>query len=206
MSDDEAETEVVLVPSSDSSEQSVAHPGLKRALKKRKELDIEKKKIIEQKRSKLDELQKDSDEKNRRRWERNYSSEDSVVKGNDNITTYYCSYCANPSLIIDISLSELPERKSDNSRVLNEEKHLFKRMMVEGETKYIKREGGLEMQCRLMCKECGLFQCYRPVPVGKKSKYCYFVHDALTDNPAKVKTIASIPIREEDEEEEKEEN
>lgn len=179
-------SENVTITTTDSLADVVAHPGLKRALRKRKELDKEKQKMIDVKRIKQDEEAKEQEESSRRRWERNYSSDDSGLReDNNNIQTYYCAYCLQPSLIIDCLLGELPLRKSDKARVMREDKHLYKRMMEEGETKLIKRAKGVEQQCRLVCKDCGLLLCYRPVPVGKKSKYCYFVDGGMVDNPNK---------------------
>jgi hypothetical protein len=79
---------------------------------------------------------------------------------------------------------------------------MFKRMMEEGEVKKIKREKGVEKQYRLNCKECGLFQCYRPVPPGSSTKYCYFVEGALTPDPNVGRpTLNNVgTIREEEEE------
>lgn len=180
----------------DEKAEAVRHPGLKRAFKKRAELEVQKKKMLENKRQKLDDIHKESEEKSRRRWERNYCSDDNGLQDDCPVHTYYCSYCLEPSLLIDAKLPSLKLRKADGARVMQEDKHLFKRMMNEGEIKYIKREKGIERQYRLVCKECGLLLCYRPVPMGQKSKYCYFVKDSMIDDPkkgvrSKVKRAAS---------------
>ena len=82
-------------------------------------------------------------------------------------------------------------RSTDQSYVVDEEKHLvdiffffLKRHcpsaysefsehvdQVElnarkGEIKHIRREKGVEQQCRLMCEDCGCLLAYRPKPVG----------------------------------------
>eukprot|EP00808_Paulinella_micropora_P021352 g40555.t1 len=123
-------------------------------------------------------------------------------------TVYYCAFCGAFALMMDVSLRKLPLRKTDSSRVLEEQKHTFKRNMVMGPT-------GVERQYRLNCKACGLLMCYRVAPVGKPSKcepslttncrftphpipsflsfcvllrYCYFVKDALVGDPSEVVT------------------
>lgn len=60
-----------------------------------------------------------NEEKSRRRWERNYSSEDSVVEDESSFAVYYCSFCGAFALVIDVKLDTLPTRKTDGARVLD---------------------------------------------------------------------------------------
>eukprot|EP00808_Paulinella_micropora_P021350 g40553.t1 len=139
------------------------------------------------KKARADEMERRDEERTRRRWERNYSSNDTVLD-EKRVEVYYCAFCGAFALMMDVSLRKLPLRKTDSSRVLEEQKHTFKRNMVMGPTVHIKRRKGVERQYRLNCKACGLLMCYRVAPVGKPSKYCYFVKDALVGDPSEVVT------------------
>ncbi|GAB5355231.1 hypothetical protein AAMO2058_000188000 [Amorphochlora amoebiformis] len=116
-----------------------------------------------------------------KKWEKNYTSEESDIK-EEGLNVCYC-ICGQYSMILDVSLDKLPKRKSDGSLVVNEKKRVCKRNMVEGQTKLIRRKGGLERQYRFSCKQCGLFLCYRSVPGSQSGKYTYVVKGALTHNP-----------------------
>lgn len=59
-----------------------------------------------------------NEEKSRRRWERNYSSEDSIIEDESAFAVYYCAFCGAFALVVDVKLDTLPTRKTDGSRVL----------------------------------------------------------------------------------------
>mmetsp|Transcript_30530 Transcript_30530/g.42514 ORF Transcript_30530/g.42514 Transcript_30530/m.42514 type:complete len:209 (+) Transcript_30530:132-758(+) len=121
-----------------------------------------------------------------RKWEKNYSSEESNIK-DDGLTVCYCKHCGQYSMILDTILNKLPIRKSDKSRVVNEKKRVCKKNMVTGQAKLIKRKaGGVERQYRFFCKQCGLFLCYRSVPESHVGSYTFIVKDALTDSLSKL--------------------
>lgn len=129
--------------------------------------------------------EREQEEKSRRRWERNYTSEDSGLN-DDSFFTFYCSFCGHYAIIVDCDIGKLPKRGSDGSFVLDETKHVFKRQMNDGQTKVIRRDKGVEKQYRFHCKECDLPLCYRSAPKDKDSKYSYFIKDALTNDPKTV--------------------
>mmetsp|Transcript_30013 Transcript_30013/g.52690 ORF Transcript_30013/g.52690 Transcript_30013/m.52690 type:complete len:219 (+) Transcript_30013:8-664(+) len=126
-----------------------------------------------------------------RKWDMNYTSEDTDLK-DDGLKVCYCRYCGQYSMILDVSVSTLPTRKSDGAHVVNEKRRVCRRNMVEGQAKLIKRKGGLEKQYRWFCKQCGLFLCYRSVPADARGKYTFIVKDALTDNLGELKEAGVI--------------
>eukprot|EP00277_Geminigera_cryophila_P023035 CAMPEP_0179481340 /NCGR_PEP_ID=MMETSP0799-20121207/59097_1 /TAXON_ID=46947 /ORGANISM="Geminigera cryophila, Strain CCMP2564" /LENGTH=80 /DNA_ID=CAMNT_0021293907 /DNA_START=51 /DNA_END=289 /DNA_ORIENTATION=+ len=71
----------------------------------------------------------------------------------------------------------MPKRGTDQSHVIDESKHLVELNARKGEIKHIRREKGVEQQCRLMCETCGCLLAYRPKPVGEPSKYLYVLPD-----------------------------
>ena len=99
---------------SETNEEELA-PAMKKAIEKRKLLERERKEQLDQKRQSEEDKKNSEDEKTRRRWERNYSSEDSKLD-EDNLVSYYCSYCAAFSLIMDISMEDLKKRSADGYR------------------------------------------------------------------------------------------
>lgn len=131
------------------------------------------------------------EERTRRRWERNYSSEDSGLNDEkETITVYYCSFCTSPSLIIDGNLRELPRRGRDKSRVIVAKRgRMCRYMMSNGLVKVIKRVKGFERQYRLNCKQCGLFMAYCTTKERTKGPGpVYIVDGALTDDPKNLTT------------------
>jgi len=134
-----------------------------------------------------EEKERAEQEATRRRWEKQYSSEDSEVRGKESeLNTYYCAYCGNFSLILDTTLELLPMRKADGAMVIDEAKRAFKFSVAPGPEKLIKRDNGLERQHRLNCKQCGLFLMYRSGPMGAPSKFTYICSGALTIDPRSI--------------------
>ena len=100
-----------------------------------------------------------------------------------------CKICKAFALKIAKSLAKLPRRSTDQSHVIDEEKHLVELNVRKGEIKRIQREKGVEQQCRLMCQDCGCLLAYRPKPVGEPCKFLYVLPDVVeaTDSEAPVR-------------------
>mmetsp|Transcript_37915 Transcript_37915/g.60897 ORF Transcript_37915/g.60897 Transcript_37915/m.60897 type:complete len:230 (+) Transcript_37915:27-716(+) len=127
-----------------------------------------------------------------RKWEKNYSSEESNIK-DDGLKVCYCKHCGQYSMILDVLLNKLPIRKSDKSRVVNEKKRVCKKNMIAGQAKLIKRKaGGIERQYRFFCKQCGLLLCYRSVPENQVGSYTFIVKDALTDSLSEIAELENV--------------
>jgi hypothetical protein len=123
--------------------------------------------------------------------DQNYSSETSDV--DERLKILYCKHCGQYSMVLDVKLSQLPTRKSDGSRVVNEKVRVCRRNMSEGQVKLIKRKKGIERQYRWNCKQCGLFLCYRSVAGKETGKHTFIIADALTDDPSAMMGKPSAP-------------
>lgn len=107
---------------------------------------------------------------------------------NESLIPYFC-ICGQVALILDCDLKKLPLRKRDGARVVDSKFHAHKLRCEEAETVYLKREKGLEKQCRYNCKRCGLFLFYRH---DKKTRITFIVDAAVAkgkteENPALLK-------------------
>lgn len=86
-------------------------------------------------------------------------------------------------ILIDTTGSKVYQRKTDKAYVIDEPNCIQSMYLISGDNVYLRREGGIEQQCRLECPGCKLFCAYRPVPIDQPSRYLYIVYDALTDTP-----------------------
>ena len=105
-----------------------------------------------------------------RRQETTYSSEHSTVNETP-VDVWYCAACAAFALITDAPLEVAPRRKTDGAAVMDEGKATFRRAMVAGDTKLIRRDAGVERQYRLNCKHCALPLAYRTAPIDAPAKF-----------------------------------
>jgi hypothetical protein len=79
-----------------------------------------------------------------------FTSDDAPKGAEEQLFVYYCKFSGRHALTTSISLSKLPRRKMDNSRVLDTEEHATKLYTTDGGTKLIKRHNGkIERQHRL---------------------------------------------------------
>jgi len=141
------------------------------------------------KRKRVEEAERVAEERSKRKWERNYCSEDSKVT-EEQSTIYYCAHCGAFALtLIDKRISDLPMRPTDGSSVLNEATDTYSKTMSRGPVKVLQRANGLETQYRMNCKDCSIFLCYRPTPWNTSAKYTYIIKDALVDDQIKVKKL-----------------
>ncbi|KAK8822337.1 hypothetical protein WA577_005501, partial [Blastocystis sp. JDR] len=114
--------------------------------------------------------------------QREYPDETDDIKLH-NMCVCYCRYCGEYAMILPCPIETLLIRKRDMSRVLSENGVDFKyNLNYEGDT-YIRREKGLERQCRLYCTHCRLVIAYRLAPPGEPSKFLYIVNGSLTTDP-----------------------
>ncbi|KAL1228436.1 UPF0428 protein CXorf56 -like protein [Trichinella pseudospiralis] len=72
---------------------------------------------------------------------------------------YYC-LCGELALISEKPLDRLPLRPRDRARVLDNEKGTYKTFSKPNETVYLLRSEGVEVQCRLECKQCSAIMFY----------------------------------------------
>eukprot|EP00045_Choanoeca_perplexa_P011281 m.118802 g.118802 ORF g.118802 m.118802 type:complete len:218 (-) comp15575_c1_seq7:173-826(-) len=77
-----------------------------------------------------------------------------VVEENQ-LHVYYC-LCTSMAVISDVTLETLPQRTSDKARLLDSTQRQYKSTLIEGPKLHIRRPGGVEIQQRLKCKNCGL--------------------------------------------------
>eukprot|EP00741_Cyanophora_paradoxa_P012270 tig00020604_g11857.t1 len=97
----------------------------------------------------------------------------------------YCGACGGIDPVVRLSskLSLLPKRSTDGAYVVDVRK-LKTRNLVDGETKLIKREKGVEKQVRMLCPRCKLVAAYRPNEDFSKCSHIYLIaQGALTDVP-----------------------
>eukprot|EP00270_Netrium_digitus_P013258 TRINITY_DN4379_c0_g1_i2.p2 TRINITY_DN4379_c0_g1~~TRINITY_DN4379_c0_g1_i2.p2 ORF type:complete len:126 (+),score=26.29 TRINITY_DN4379_c0_g1_i2:101-478(+) len=94
-----------------------------------------------------------------------------------------CTLAARP-------IQEMPERKTDGSRVVDAAKDLVYLMCVKGGTKLLKREKGLEKQFRYNCELCDVCVAYRPVPYEKETKYIYIFPEGVHPH----RSVGLMPI------------
>jgi hypothetical protein len=92
----------------------------------------------------------------------------------------YCVCCGSYAMVISTQLETLPKRRTDQSLVLDETKHLKKNTTKEGKQTMIKRAKGNERQYRQNCSTCGVFLAYRSTQ--RVAKYLYLLEGALTSN------------------------
>ncbi|XP_066923975.1 STING ER exit protein-like [Clytia hemisphaerica] len=108
--------------------------------------------------------------------------------GSDLLMPYFC-LCGQVALILDCDLKKLPLRGKDGARVVDAKYHAHKLRCEESETVFLKREKGLEKQCRYKCKRCGLLLFSRH---DKKTKITFIVDGAVVkgkteENPSLLK-------------------
>lgn len=92
---------------------------------------------------------------------------------------YQCSICNHFCFKLARPLEQMPERKTDGSRVVDARGDLVAVACVKGGTKLLKREKGVEKQFRYNCELCNVCVAYRPVPYEEDSKYIYVFPEAV---------------------------
>lgn len=115
-------------------------------------------------------------------------------EGDTPLYVYYC-LCGQMSMILDCTLDKLPLRKTDHARVADGAHHAYKLNSIEGDTVYLKRQGGVERQFRQKCKRCGLWLYYHPSK--KDHKVTFIVDGALVqsgDDPIQAKKAAAEKV------------
>ena len=103
------------------------------------------------------------------------------------LNVYYC-LCGQMSLILDYNLDRLPLRTTDNARVIDGNKRVYKLHIAEKQNDdivYIERDNGVEKQYRYYCKNCSLLIFYKHNP---NSKILFVVQGALRYRPRDILT------------------
>jgi len=92
----------------------------------------------------------------------------------------YCMCCGESVLILgpEVSLTDLPRRKTDGAIVLERGVTVFKLKSKPTETKVLKRPGGYERQYRFGCWNCGVQLGYRAEDGGDSVALTYLLADA----------------------------
>jgi len=105
-------------------------------------------------------------------------------------------------LYVDTLLERLPQRKTDASFILINQKRTYKLTAQSGPPKILKRShGGFEKQYRYHCPRCRLPIAYEMTPTRKSGPYTYIFNGALsleqgtlTTLTQKVSKVNSTPI------------
>ncbi|KEP66709.1 UNVERIFIED_CONTAM: hypothetical protein HHA_269410 [Hammondia hammondi] len=110
----------------------------------------------------------------------NYTSETSVLQFTERkLSTLYCAVCGAHALVTEVDFQNLPRRGSDDAAVLQILETFNKLYTVPAERVLLRRPAGLEVQYRMMCRDCGFPLGYRPVPFNEPTRMVYFFKDAL---------------------------
>eukprot|EP00897_Mesotaenium_endlicherianum_P000314 jgi/Mesen1/10283/ME000079S09703 len=98
------------------------------------------------------------------------------------------------------ALTEMPERKTDRSRVVATATDLVSLACAKGGSKLLQREKGVEKQFRYNCELCDSCVAYKPVPYEQDSKYLYVFPEAVvakksgnTSTPLVTPPLAVLP-------------
>ncbi|VWU50848.1 conserved protein, unknown function [Hepatocystis sp. ex Piliocolobus tephrosceles] len=120
----------------------------------------------------------------------NYTSKDSILnKFEKDFLVYFCFLCGYTCLISEVDISTLPTRKTDNSIIFPFKKITHKKIHKKQKDRIIiKRKNGIEIQYRLLCKDCN-------VPIGytnnlsddNENSFIYYYHYSLLTDQAKCK-------------------
>ncbi|PFH35610.1 hypothetical protein BESB_052610 [Besnoitia besnoiti] len=106
-----------------------------------------------------------------------YTSETSAVQMNERkLSTLYCSVCGAHALVTEEDFQSLPRRGSDDAVILESFNKLY---TVPSDRVLLRRPAGLEVQYRVVCRDCGFPIGYRPVPFNEPTRMVYFFKDAL---------------------------
>eukprot|EP01079_Euglenida_sp_SAG-EU17-18_P002501 gene2501-3248_t len=110
----------------------------------------------------------------------NLTSDSIAALCESDIVTYYCVYCGEYVVILDLVLELLRRRKTDGSFAVDPLRQTHKHNMSEGAKLLIRRSKGAEMQYMWRCKGCHLDVAYQPVPWDQKSDLMYFLPGAIS--------------------------
>ncbi|ORZ24945.1 hypothetical protein BCR41DRAFT_301633 [Lobosporangium transversale] len=98
--------------------------------------------------------------------------------------SYYC-LCSEFILVIDMELSQLPRRETDNAVIIENATRMYRLHTIQGENKIVKRrqvhQDKFEKQYRLYCPRCNLLIAYETTPHLKGGPYTYIVQGALNE-------------------------
>jgi hypothetical protein len=83
-----------------------------------------------------------------------------------------------------------PRRKTDGSVVIDTNAYVCNVILARGETKKLRRTGGIETQYRFNCKTCVLPLAYSPVPFEQTTKIMYLMEGGYTTDLSKVPSPA----------------
>ena len=106
-----------------------------------------------------------------------YDSKNSFLEKKLHITI--CAACEKPAVVLSEPLSMQPKRGTDGSSAIKQAL-IVKSMMIEGDTKMIKRQKGVEKQYRWKCPGCDLTLCYQSTPFDSTTKFLFAMAGALT--------------------------
>merc|ERR1711957_591211 len=107
------------------------------------------------------------------------TSEDSIVVGEKQLFSFYCSICGEHCVTCDADCNTMPRRKTDKAIALEEAMYFHKKYANFGERILLRRQNGVERQYRFYCIQCRQPLGYRPNPPAETCKYTYFYDKAL---------------------------
>ncbi|KAI9291456.1 hypothetical protein K502DRAFT_368428 [Neoconidiobolus thromboides FSU 785] len=96
-----------------------------------------------------------------------------------NLTPYFC-VCGAFCLALDRKLDSLPQRKIENSYIIDTEKVNFESKFELGQQIALKRDEGIELQFRYQCDNCGLwigYHCDIELKKKEEPKFIYLYKD-----------------------------
>ncbi|CRH02888.1 conserved Plasmodium protein, unknown function [Plasmodium relictum] len=123
----------------------------------------------------------------------NYTSKDSFVgKIEKDFLIYFCFLCGFNCLISEIDINNLPTRKTDSSIIFPCKKIIHKKNhKIQTKRILIKRRDGVEVQYRILCKECN-------VPIGYindlnyDNSYIYYYNYSMLKDQTKCKIFTDM--------------
>jgi len=110
------------------------------------------------------------------------------------LVTLFCRTCENELLQLRIpppkTYATLPRRKTDGSITIDTEKYVVKVALAKGDAKAIKREKGIEKQCRLRCADCSVSVAYAAQPFTETLKHIFMLPEMIVDSISKKRSAA----------------
>jgi hypothetical protein len=108
-----------------------------------------------------------------------------MSQAHENALRVYCAACGTKGLeLINVKAfpGKLKTRRTDDSLVLKQAKHVLTMRLSRGEEKLLQREAGMERQYRLNCTRCDMALAYRPVAATETCDFLYVFDGAMRES------------------------
>ncbi|EDL42539.1 hypothetical protein PVX_217290 [Plasmodium vivax] len=154
--------------------------------------------LLEIKRKVQNEKEAQKDDNKQRKFKIiNYTSKDSLVsKVEKEFFLFFCFLCGFNCLISETDVADLPRRKTDGSIIFPFKKIVHKKYYKTKKECILirRREDALEVQFRILCKECG-------VPIGyvnslaDDNAYVYYYDYSFVRSQTKSRLFKDVSLR-----------